>query len=36
VIEFQIKSPTKPNLYSNMLMFKHANGTVKPTKVPKL
>jgi hypothetical protein len=36
VIEFKIVSPNKPNLYSNMLMFKHANGTVKPTKVPKL
>jgi hypothetical protein len=36
VIEFKIVSPNKPNLYSNMLMFKHANGTVKPNKVPKL
>lgn len=36
VIEFTIKSPAKPNLYSNMLMFKHANGSVKPNKVPKL
>jgi hypothetical protein len=36
IIEFKIVSPQKPNLYSNMLMFKHANGTVKPTKVPKL
>jgi hypothetical protein len=36
VIEFKITSPEKPDLYTNMLMFKHANGTVKPTKVPKL
>src|SRR5687767_7475335 len=36
VIEFTIKSPAKPNLYSNMLMFKDANGSVKPNKVPKL
>ena len=36
IIEFTISSPEKPDLYTNMLMFKHANGTVKPTKVPKL
>jgi hypothetical protein len=36
VIEFKITSPEKPDLYTNMLMFKHANGTVKPTKVAKL
>jgi len=36
VIEFKITSPDKPDLYTNMLMFKHANGTVKPTKNPKL
>jgi hypothetical protein len=35
-IEFIIASPDKPNLYTNMLLFKHANGTVKPTKVKKL
>jgi hypothetical protein len=35
-IEFTISSPDKPNLYTNMLQFRHANGTVKPTKVPKL
>jgi len=35
-IEFTISSPDKPDLYSNMLMFKHANGTIKPTKVTKL
>jgi hypothetical protein len=36
VVEFKIASPEKPDLYTNMLQFKHANGTVKPTKVPKL
>jgi hypothetical protein len=36
VIEFTIASPDKPDLYSNMLMFKHANGTIKPNKVNKL
>ena len=36
VIEFTISSPEKPDLYTNMLMFKHANGTVKPNKVAKL
>lgn len=36
VIEFEIKSVEKPDLYTNLLLFKHANGTVKPTKVPKL
>ena len=35
-IEFTIASPDKPNLYTNMLLFKHANGSVKPTKVKKL
>ena len=35
VIEFEIKSTEKPDLYTNMLMFKHANGTIKPTKVTK-
>jgi hypothetical protein len=34
-IEFEIKSQDKPDLYTNMLMFKHANGTIKPTKVTK-
>ena len=36
IIEFTIVSPEKPDLYTNMLMFKHANGTVKPTKVTKM
>ena len=36
VIELTISSPDKPNLYTNMLMFKHANGTVKPNRVKKL
>jgi hypothetical protein len=35
VIEFTIVSPNKPNLYTNMLMFKHANGTIEPKKVTK-
>lgn len=35
-IEFTIASPDKPDLYSNMLMFRHANGTIKPNKVNKL
>jgi hypothetical protein len=36
VIEFQIKSKEMPDLYTNMLMFKHANGTIKPTKVKQI
>ena len=36
IVEFTISSPEKPDLQQNMLMFKHANGTVKPTKVKKL
>jgi len=36
VVEFTISSPEKPDLQQNMLMFKHANGTIKPTKVKKL
>jgi hypothetical protein len=36
IIEFTISSPEKPDLYSNVLMFKHANGTVKPNKVTKM
>ena len=35
IVELTISSPNKPNLYTNMLMFKHANGTVKPNKVTK-
>ena len=36
VIEFKLVSPNKPNLYTNQFLFKHANGTVKPTRVAKL
>ena len=36
IVEFTISSPEKPDLQQNMLMFKHANGVVKPTKVKKL
>lgn len=36
VIEFKIVSPNKPNLYTNQFLFKHANGNVRPTRVPKL
>ena len=37
IIEFTISAPSKPGLDGrNMLMFKHANGTIKPTKVKKL
>jgi hypothetical protein len=35
VVEFTISCPTKPDIYTNMLMFKHSNGTIKPTKVDK-
>lgn len=35
VLEFTISTQDKPGLYTNMLMFKHANGTIKPTKVTK-
>jgi hypothetical protein len=37
IIEFTINSPAVPGLDGrNMLLFKHVNGTVKPTKVKKL
>jgi hypothetical protein len=36
VVEFQIKSIEKPDLYQNTLLFKHANGKVKPIKVAKI
>jgi hypothetical protein len=36
IIEFTIASPEKPDLYQNVLMFKHANGTVEAKRVPKL
>ncbi len=35
-IEFIISSPEKPDIQQDMLMFKHANGTIKPTPVKKL
>jgi hypothetical protein len=35
IIEFTISSPVKPDLYQNMLMFKHANGTIDPKRVTK-
>jgi hypothetical protein len=35
-IEFVVSSPSKPDLQQNMLMFKHANGVIKPTAVKKL
>jgi hypothetical protein len=35
-IEFTLSSVGKPDVYQNNLVFKHANGGVKPTKVPKL
>jgi hypothetical protein len=34
-VELTLVSPAKPDLYTNMLMFKHAYGDVKPTKVTK-
>jgi hypothetical protein len=37
IIEFTINSPDRPGLDGrNMLLFKHVNGTVKPTKVKKI
>jgi hypothetical protein len=36
VLEFKIVSPNKPNLYTNQFLFKHANGNIKPNRVPKL
>jgi hypothetical protein len=36
IIEFTISAEKKPDLYTNMLMFRHAYGTVEPKKVPKL
>lgn len=35
VAELTLVSPSKPDLYTNMLSFKHAYGDVKPTKVTK-
>jgi len=36
VIEFTISSDAKPDIYTNNLMFKHANGKVTPKRVAKL
>ena len=36
MIEFTLSSPAKPDVYTNDLMFKHANGNLKPKRVPKL
>jgi hypothetical protein len=37
IIEFTISAPDKPGLDGrNMLLFKHVNGTIKPTKIKKL
>jgi hypothetical protein len=33
VVEITVKSPDKPGAQVNMLMFRHANGEVKATKV---
>jgi hypothetical protein len=35
VVEFSISSPNKPGIQQNMLMFKHANGTIDPKRVTK-
>jgi hypothetical protein len=35
VIEMTLKSPAKPNVRQNMLMFSHANGKVTPKEVKK-
>jgi hypothetical protein len=37
IIEFTISAPDRPGLDGrNMLLFKHVNGTIKPTKVKKI
>jgi hypothetical protein len=36
IIEFEIKCPEKPDLYSNNLVFKHPNGTIDAKRVTKL
>jgi hypothetical protein len=36
VIEFTVSSPEKPDLFSNNLLFKHANGKVDAKRVPKI
>lgn len=35
-IEFTLSSVLKSDVYQNNLVFKHANGGIKPKKVPKL
>lgn len=35
VIEITLKSPVRPNLYQNQLMFSHANGKIDAKKVKK-
>jgi hypothetical protein len=35
VIEITLKSPLKPNLQQNLLMFSHANGKIAPKEVKK-
>jgi hypothetical protein len=35
VVEFSISAPNKPDINQNMLMFKHANGTIDPKRVTK-
>ncbi len=36
IIEFEVKSPEKPNLYNYRLVFRHANGTIDAKRVPKV
>ena len=36
VIDVVLKVPTNPKMNSNQYKFEHANGTIKPTKMPKL
>lgn len=33
IVEITLRSPIKPNLSQNQIMFRHANGEVKATKV---
>ena len=33
VVEITLRSPVRPNLYRNQIMFRHANGDVKATAV---
>jgi len=36
VIDVTLKVPSHPQMNSNTFKFEHANGTIKPTRVPKL